>query len=29
MVAALTPLIVLGLFFVYVLGKHKREFKWP
>jgi hypothetical protein len=29
MLAALTPLIVLGLFFVYVLGKHKREFKWP
>src|SRR5438445_346548 len=29
LLAGLTPLIVLGLFFLYVLGKHKREFKWP
>ena len=29
MLAAVTPLVVLGLFFIYVLGKHKREFKWP
>jgi hypothetical protein len=29
LLAGLTPLIVLGLFFIYVLGKHKREFKWP
>jgi hypothetical protein len=29
MLAALTPFIVLGLFFLHVFGKHKREFKWP
>ena len=29
LVAGITPLIVAGLFFIYVLGKHKREFKWP
>ena len=29
LLAGLTPLIVLGLFFLYVFGKHKREFKWP
>ena len=29
LLAGVTPLIVLGLFFLYVLGKHKREFKWP
>lgn len=29
MLAAITPLVVLGLFFLLVLGRHKREFKWP
>jgi len=29
MLAAITPFVVLGLFCIYVLGKHKREFKWP
>ena len=29
LLAAATPLIVAGLFFIYVLGKNKREFKWP
>ena len=29
LLAGATPLIVAGLFFIYVLGKHKREFKWP
>jgi hypothetical protein len=29
LLAAITPLIVAGLFFLYVFGKHKREFKWP
>jgi hypothetical protein len=29
LLAGVTPLIVMGLFFIYVLGKHKREFKWP
>ena len=29
MLAAVTPLVVLGLFFLHVFGKHKREFKWP
>jgi hypothetical protein len=29
MLAAVTPFVVLGLAFIYVLGKHKREFKWP
>ena len=29
LLAGITPLVVLGLFFIYVLGKHKREFKWP
>jgi len=29
LVAGVTPFIVAGLFFIYVLGKHKREFKWP
>jgi hypothetical protein len=29
LLAGVTPLVVLGLFFIYVLGKHKREFKWP
>jgi hypothetical protein len=29
LLAAVTPLVVAGLFFLYVLGKHKREFKWP
>jgi hypothetical protein len=29
MLAAITPFVVLGLAFIYVLGKHKREFKWP
>jgi hypothetical protein len=27
--AAVTPLIAAGLFFVLVFGRHKREFKWP
>jgi hypothetical protein len=29
MLATITPFVVLGLFCIYVLGKHKREFKWP
>jgi hypothetical protein len=29
LLAAVTPLIVAGLFFLYAFGKHKREFKWP
>ena len=29
MLAAVTPFVVLGLFCIYVLGKFKREFKWP
>ncbi|HEY4998514.1 MAG TPA: hypothetical protein VII36_05200 [Usitatibacter sp.] len=29
MLAAVTPLVVLGLFFLHTFGKHKREFKWP
>jgi hypothetical protein len=29
MLAAVTPFVVAGLFCIYVLGKHKREFKWP
>ncbi len=29
LLAAVTPLIVAGLFFLYVFGRHKREFKWP
>ena len=29
MFAAVTPFVVIGLFCIYVLGKHKREFKWP
>jgi hypothetical protein len=29
MLAAITPFVVLGLFCIYVLGKNKREFKWP
>ena len=29
LLAAVTPFIVAGLFFLYVFGKHKREFKWP
>ena len=29
MLASITPFVVLGLFCIYVLGKHKREFKWP
>ena len=29
LLAAITPFVALGLFFVYVFGKHKREFKWP
>ena len=29
MLAAITPFVVLGLFFILVFGKHKREFKWP
>ncbi len=27
--AAVTPLVASGLFFVLVFGRHKREFKWP
>lgn len=27
--AAVTPLVCGGLFFVLVFGRHKREFKWP
>jgi hypothetical protein len=29
MLATITPFVVLGMFCIYVLGKHKREFKWP
>jgi len=29
LLAAVTPLVTLGLFFVLVFGRHKREFKWP
>jgi hypothetical protein len=29
MLAAITPFVVAGVFCIYVLGKHKREFKWP
>lgn len=29
LLAAVTPFVVAGLFFIYVFGKHKREFKWP
>jgi hypothetical protein len=29
MLAAITPFVVLGLFCIYVLGRNKREFKWP
>jgi hypothetical protein len=29
LLAAVTPFVVLGLFCIYVLGKNKREFKWP
>ena len=29
LLAAVTPFVVLGLFCIYVLGKEKREFKWP
>ena len=29
MFAAVTPFVVLGLFCIYVLGRNKREFKWP
>ncbi len=29
MLAAITPLVVAGLFFIVVFGRHKREFKWP
>jgi uncharacterized membrane protein YhdT len=29
LLAAVTPLVALGLFFVLVFGRHKREFKWP
>jgi hypothetical protein len=29
LLAAIAPFVVLGLFFIYVFGKHKREFKWP
>ena len=29
MLAAITPFVVAALFCIYVLGKHKREFKWP
>jgi hypothetical protein len=29
LLAGVTPLVALGIFFIYVLGKHKREFKWP
>ena len=29
MFAAITPFEVLGVFCIYVLGKNKREFKWP
>lgn len=29
LLAAVTPFVVIGLFCIYVLGKNKREFKWP
>ena len=29
LLAAITPFVAAGLFFIYVFGKHKREFKWP
>lgn len=29
LLAGITPLVVAGLFFIYVFGKHKHEFKWP
>jgi hypothetical protein len=29
LLAAITPLVVAGLFFLHIFGKHKREFKWP
>jgi hypothetical protein len=29
MLAAITPLVAAGLFFILVFGRHKREFKWP
>lgn len=29
LLAAVTPFVVAGLFFLLVFGKHKREFKWP
>ena len=29
LLAAVTPFVVLGVFCIYVLGRNKREFKWP
>ena len=29
LLAAVTPFVAAGVFFIYVFGKHKREFKWP
>jgi hypothetical protein len=29
LLAAITPFVAAGLFFLYAFGKHKREFKWP
>jgi hypothetical protein len=29
LLAAVTPIVVAGLFFLHVFGKYKREFKWP
>ena len=29
MLAAITPFVAAGLFFILVFGRHKREFKWP
>jgi hypothetical protein len=29
LLAAVTPFVVLGAFCIYVLGRKKREFKWP
>jgi hypothetical protein len=29
LLAAVTPFVVAGVFCIYVLGKNKREFKWP
>src|SRR3954463_13593425 len=29
LLAAVTPFVVAGLFCIYVLGRNKREFKWP